>query len=83
MAARPHYVCVAHILSMKGMAALESDDRLFGVEESKVNYSILRSLFKDVAFQIIEDIDYKLLLAQASTELEELVEKYDTFFESK
>ena len=44
---------------------------------------ILRSFFKDVAFQILDDFDIRILLLDKTVrlDLDSLMEKFDVFFE--
>ena len=68
MAAKPCYSCIAHVLTAS-----------WG--DAKINFQVLRSFFKDVAFQVLEDLNSKYLLPDENVSLEQLMERFDLFFE--
>ena len=76
MATKPCYSCIGHVLCTD-LGGSSSDH----AEKSKIQLQVLRSFFKDIAFRILEDFNCKLLLFEESVNLDQLMERFDLFFE--
>ena len=76
------YSSIGHVLSIEEVESPSIFNKSSG-GNSAVKKKILRSFFKDVAFQILDDFDLRILLLDKTVrlDLDSLMEKFDVFFE--